>query len=125
MSQTNDDSDCIEATLINADGVRVGSPFVPETHYLPELDEKQFNGDGLSQWTGVNSETAKGGAIAALGLLPWAVFASFYFPLGGTMIAGLGGVLSLVGFGSPRIRLSSTMLILHGALLSWTLWQVW
>lgn len=125
MGQGNDDSDCVEATLINADGVRVGSPFLPETHYLPASEGVGEGDDGVSQWTGVTSETAKGGAIAALGLLPWATFASFYFPLGGTMIAGLGGVLSLVGFGSPRIRLSSAMLVLHGALLSWTLWQVW
>lgn len=112
-----------------AKGIRRGSPFAPDTaRQAPEGTEVPvvFSPSIAAEGTvlvgpqlessldvGVAAETALGGLLAAWLILPIALFAAFWFPFGGVLIAALGTILGVVALASPRYWMASVVLLLH------------
>ena len=102
--------------------VRRGSPFAPDTNRpATTLGSHQLQPPVLSSAAfdqGVSAETAGGGVVAAGVITPLALAALFWFPVGGAMIAGLGGLLGLVGISSRYGRWGISLLVVHGAIFA-------
>ncbi len=106
------------AKLIEPEGtetpIRTGSPFAvdpPEAFILATSRPVEVLMDvGPIRYTAM-------GAVAAAGmLLAFAGVAAWWFPVGGTMIAALGCVLSIFGLYSPYRYTSVVLLTCHLAL---------
>ncbi|MEM6471250.1 MAG: hypothetical protein AAF802_16940 [Planctomycetota bacterium] len=103
--------------------IRVGSPFLedPEvaiaTPAAPEVNYAEF---------GPYVYTAMGASVAAVLVACFAIAGSVWFPAGGTIVALLGGFLSMLGlFSAGRFRwVAFGSLFTHGGLffLSYVRW---
>ncbi|MFG0263410.1 MAG: hypothetical protein ACF788_13545 [Novipirellula sp. JB048] len=85
-----------EAALPQEPSIRVGSPFATEPQPSPQTargEEIYFQATPLRY-------TAMGAVVAATMVVIFAAAATLWFPVGGTMIAGLGCLLSILGLHS-------------------------
>jgi hypothetical protein len=136
--ESGDNSDStlpIAATLIDEQGVRRGSPFAASKQ-IPQdtaaesqaLDGKaQLDSaaelDPLADFAGVGTETAKGGVWASILLVPMAAVSTWWFPLGGILISGLGGGLGMMGIASQRPLRAMIFMLVHVLLFCTAYWR--
>ena len=101
--------------------IRVGSPFAIDpdpvatasiVHPKKSASPEAFYDVGPLRYT------ALGAVAAAVMVLVFAIAAAWWFPSGGTLITGLGCVLSIFGLYSPIPKRSAGCLFLHVALFT-------
>jgi hypothetical protein len=119
------EEEIFEARVVNPlsteAGIRYGSPFAVDPQPGPQSDGQGISGSpavpesgaAAAFEAGVANETAAGGVIAATVILPLAGIALWLFPLGGMLISGLGGALSVIGLTTRRQRWSAGVLVIH------------
>ncbi len=118
----------ISATLIDEQGIRRGSPFAAAMNTPPDAAlESQLDPavqlDPFADFAGVGTETAKGGVLASVLLIPIAGVSTWWFPLGGILISGLGGGLGMLGLASRRPIRAMISMLLHVLLFCAAYWR--
>ncbi|MDA8742994.1 hypothetical protein N9N28_00045 [Rubripirellula amarantea] len=92
--------------------VRVGSPFAEGTAKAPPPLAAAPSGETFYD-VGPMRYTAMGAVSAAIMVVFFAAMAAWWFPSGGTLIAGLGCVLAIMGMFSHFRNLSVGLLVVH------------
>lgn len=93
------------ATLVEPAPIRKGSPFAIDPATVPPIDN--FVDMGPIRYT------AMGAVAASILVLCFAAAAAWWFPIGGTLIAALGCVLSIFGLYSTYRITSAGLLVIH------------
>lgn len=121
-----DSADVFVATLadgdVHAKPIRTGSPFVsdpPEVYARARLAIQMRREFEAGMWR----NTASGATLASGLLLFFVVVAMWVFPTGALLIAGLGGVMGLLGLTSVYPRWSLGFLLGHVGLFVATFWR--
>lgn len=107
----------IMATLVASDDgeeIRIGSPFAQDPDDLPVVSTVSTpRKPEIVYDVGPLKYTAIGSVAAAVMTLAFGAAAAWWFPGGGTLIAGLGCMLSIFGLYSPHKIYASICLAMH------------
>jgi hypothetical protein len=105
---------------IAGNGIREGSPFAVDPE--PSPSDEEFGQVPLTAEAfydiGPMRYMALGAVLAAAIVLLFAAASAYWFPGGGLLVAGLGCLLAMLGFFSPRPRTAVGLLAGHLALLA-------